>query len=107
MISDLVSPLGVYLALAALAGYFLVPYLQRRHLADIPSASFAAWTNLWLMLQARQGARFVSVDKVHKKKGKMVRIGPNHTSIADDAAIPIVYGHGNGFLKAYVSALVA
>lgn len=102
MISELASPFGVYLVLAALVGYYVVPYLQRWHLADIPSAGFAAWTNLWLLLQARQGARFFAVDKAHKKKGKIVRIAPNHTSIADDAAIPVIYGHGNGFLKAYV-----
>lgn len=31
--------------------------------------------------------------------GKYVRIAPNHLSIADPAAIPIIYGHGTGFLK--------
>jgi benzoate 4-monooxygenase len=39
------------------------------------------------------------VDEAHKKYGKLVRIQPNHVSIADASAIPIVYGHGNGFLK--------
>jgi benzoate 4-monooxygenase len=29
-----------------------------------------------------------------------VRIQPNHVSVADDKAIPAIYGHGNGFLKA-------
>lgn len=39
------------------------------------------------------------MDDLHKKYGKVVRIQPNHVSIADDSAIPIIYGHGNGFLK--------
>ncbi|KAE8384363.1 cytochrome P450-domain-containing protein [Aspergillus alliaceus] len=69
-------------------------------LRDIPSPGFAAFSNLWLMLQARHGKRFLVVDEEHKKRGKLVRIAPRHISIADDEAIQAVYGHGNGFLKA-------
>lgn len=105
MIADLLSPYGAYLLAALLAAYYLIPYLQRWRLADIPSPGLAAWTNFWLLLQARNGSRFLAVDDAHKKKGKIVRIAPNHTSIADDAAIPAIYGHGNGFLKAYVHHL--
>lgn len=102
MITDLISPYGGYALLALLAAYFVIPYLQRWRLSDIPSAGFAAWTNLWLLLQTRNGHRFLAVHDAHMTKGKMVRIAPNHTSIADDAAIPAIYGHGNGFLKSYV-----
>ncbi|OAF63087.1 hypothetical protein VC83_00592 [Pseudogymnoascus destructans] len=39
--------------------------------------------------------------------GKLVRIAPNHVSIADDSAIQPVYGHGNGFLESdYYDAFV-
>jgi hypothetical protein len=82
--------------------YFLVPYFQRSHLRDIPAPSFAAFSNFWLLIQARQGKRYLSIDAAHKKYGKLVRIAPRHVSIADDEAITSVYGHGNGFLKAYV-----
>ena len=82
--------------------YFLVPYIQRWRLHDIPSPGLAAFTNLWLLIQARQGKRFLSVDNAHKKYGKLVRIAPRHVSIADDTVVPAIYGHGNGFLKAYV-----
>ncbi|KAJ5900110.1 Benzoate 4-monooxygenase [Penicillium taxi] len=82
------------------AAYFLMPYLSRWRLHDIPAPGLAAWTNFWLLLQARLGRRYLSVDNAHKKYGKLVRIAPRHVSIADDAAIPIVYAHGNGFLKA-------
>lgn len=91
-----------FVLLGLVVAYFLVPYLRRAHLRDIPSASFAAFSNLWLLLQARQGKRYLSVDQAHKKHGKLVRIAPRHISIADDNAIQSVYGHGNGFLKAYV-----
>ena len=53
------------------------------------------------MYQARRGRRYLAVDAAHKKYGKVVRIQPNHVSIADGDAIQIIYGHGNGFLKAY------
>lgn len=52
------------------------------------------------MYQCRRGKRYLAVDHAHKKLGKVVRIQPNHVSIADDAAIQTIYGHGNGFLKA-------
>lgn len=100
MISALASPFGAYVLLAAVVAYYLVPYLKRWHLHDLPAMGLSAWTNLWLLLQARSGTRFLAVDQAHKKKGKIVRIAPNHTSIADDAAISSIYGHGNGFLKA-------
>jgi len=52
------------------------------------------------MWQCRHGRRYLAVDEMHKKLGKVVRIQPNHVSIADDSAIQTIYGHGNGFLKA-------
>lgn len=88
------------IALGLLAAYFLLPYLQNGHLRGIPSPGFAGFTNLWLLLQARQGKRYLSVDEAHKKYGKVVRIAPKHVSVADDDAIQAIYGHGNGFLKA-------
>lgn len=89
-----------FVLLGLVVAYYLVPYLQRAHLRDIPSPGLAAFTNLWLLLQTRQGKRYLAVDQAHKKKGKLVRIAPRHVSIADDEAINSVYGHGNGFLKA-------
>lgn len=85
---------------AALLIFYLVPYLtSNTALKSIPGPSAAKFSNLWLLLQARQGKRFQSVDEAHKKYGKLVRIQPNHVSVADDSAINAIYGHGNGFLK--------
>jgi hypothetical protein len=91
-----------FILLGLAAAYYLVPYLQRSHLRDIPAPGFAAFTNVWLLIQARQGQKYISVDDAHKKYGKLVRISPTQVSVADDAAIQSIYGHGNGFLKAYV-----
>jgi benzoate 4-monooxygenase len=80
--------------------FYLLPYFRNWTIRDIPAPFPAQFTNLWLMLQCRQGKRYLMVDQAHKRYGKLVRIQPNHVSVADDKAIPIIYGHGNGFLKA-------
>lgn len=80
--------------------FFLVPYLtSNTTIRDIPGPFAAKFSALWLLLQARQGKRYKSVDEAHKKWGKLVRIQPNHVSVADESAINAIYGHGNGFLK--------
>ncbi|KAF8847822.1 cytochrome P450 [Acephala macrosclerotiorum] len=80
--------------------FYLVPYLtSNTELRSIPGPFAAKFSNLWLMLQARQGKRYLSVDAAHKKYGKLVRIQPDHVSVADESAIQEIYGHGNGFLK--------
>jgi benzoate 4-monooxygenase len=92
--------LSLYTIPIALLLFYLVPYFtSNTTLRDIPGPFAAKFTNLWLLLQARQGKRYQSVDEAHRKHGKLVRIQPYHVSIADESAIPIVYGHGNGFLK--------
>jgi benzoate 4-monooxygenase len=89
-----------YALLAIPVLYYLLPYLRNAAIRDVPGPFFAKFTNLWLLLQARQGKRYLSVDAAHKKYGKLVRIQPDHVSVADDKAIQQIYGHGNGFLKA-------
>lgn len=88
--------------------FYLLPYLRNWQIRDIPAPFPAAWTNLWLLYQARRGRRFLAVHEAHKKLGKLVRLQPHHVSIADADAITQVYGHGNGFLKSeYYDAFVS
>jgi len=88
--------------------YYLLPYLRNWQIRNIPAPFPAAWSNLWLLWQCRQGKRFLAVHEAHKKYGKVVRIQPHHVSIADADAIPDIYGHGNGFLKSeYYDAFVS
>ncbi|KIX98879.1 uncharacterized protein Z520_05340 [Fonsecaea multimorphosa CBS 102226] len=104
-VTSLVSPWALLL-LPVL--YFLLPYLRNWSLMKVPGPLPAALSNLWLMYQCRRGRRYKAVDELHKKYGKVVRIQPNHVSIADDSAINIIYGHGNGFLKSeYYDAFVS
>ncbi|KAI4155609.1 MAG: hypothetical protein LQ340_000882 [Diploschistes diacapsis] len=88
--------------------YYVLPYLRNWSIRSIPGPPGAAFSNLWLLYQSRLGRRYLSVDRAHKKYGTFVRIQPDHVSIASPDAIPIIYGHGNGFLKAqYYDAFVS
>lgn len=79
---------------------FLYPYFfTYSAIRDIPAPSYAAFSNFWLMGVCRRGNRYQVVDEQHKRLGKVIRIQPNHVSIADEEAINAIYGHGNGFLK--------
>lgn len=82
-----------------LASYLYAYFVTYDYLRGIPAPFPAQFSNLWLLYVVRRGKRYSIMDKVHKKLGPVVRIQPNHTSIADDSAIPVIYGHGNGFLK--------
>ena len=94
LLTPYIIPVGLVL-------FWLVPYLTSNgSIRDVPGPFAAKFSNLWLLLQARKGIRYKSVDEAHKKYGKLVRIQPDHVSIADESAIQAVYGHGNGFLKA-------
>lgn len=97
IVSYLLSP---YILIVLPFLYYLLPWLRRWSIRDIPGPFPAQFSSIWLLYQCRQGKRYAAVDAVHKKYGKFVRIQPDHISIADDEAIQAVYGHGNGFLKA-------
>ncbi|KAF8249403.1 cytochrome P450 [Wilcoxina mikolae CBS 423.85] len=97
----------VFLGLLPIA-YYLIPYLTDSKLRRFPAPFPGAYSDFWLFWQARKGKRYSAVHNLHKKHGKFVRVQPKHVSIADPAAIPIVYGHGTGFLKSdYYDAFVS
>lgn len=98
-----------HLLLTLVVVYFIVPYfLSPRVIRKIPGPFSAAFTNLWLLWQCRNGRRFIAVHKAHEKYGTFVRIQPNHISVADADSIQAIYGHGNGFLKSeYYDAFVS
>lgn len=100
----------VYFLPLLLVVCYLAPYFTTHSsLRGIPAASFwAPFSNLWLALQARLVKRSIVVHAAHERLGKVVRIQPNHVSIADENAIRSIYGHGSGFLKAdYYDAFVS
>lgn len=99
---EITQLLAVLLAapLGAAFLYIVVPYFTSlSHLRRFPGPRSAGYTCLWLAKQARYGKRSEIVHEQHLKHGKFVRIAPNEISIADPAALPIVYAHGNGSIK--------
>ncbi|KAK4560708.1 hypothetical protein LTR86_005286 [Recurvomyces mirabilis] len=97
-----------YLLLALPLLYFVLPYVRNWQIQDIPGPFLAKFSDLWYFYEARRCRRYMTVHKLHQKYGKLVRIQPNQVSIADPDAIPIVYGHGTGFLKSdYYDAFVS
>lgn len=87
---------------ACLIIYYIHPFCTTyRHLSRVPGPLIAKFSNIWVGFSARRGQKFAAVDRAHRKYGKIVRIGFNHVSIADERALNVVYGHGNGFLKEY------
>ena len=99
-LTTLLSPTTLLVLLPLL--FYLLPYLRNWSIRSIPGPWAAKFSNLWLMYQCRRGRRYLAVDEAHTRLGKVVRIAPGHVSVADVGAIPVVYGHGNGFLKRYV-----
>ncbi|KZV98087.1 cytochrome P450 [Exidia glandulosa HHB12029] len=84
----------------ATTAYVLLPYVvDPHHLREVPGPFIARLTNLWLAYWSAEGKRSERVHEQHLKYGKFVRIAPNHVSINDADALPVVYGHGNGTLK--------
>ena len=79
--------------------YYLLPYIRNNAIRDIPGPTPAIFSNLWLLYQCRRGRRYLAVDQAHKTFGPLARIQPDHVSIADPEAIPVVYSHTGGWLK--------
>lgn len=96
IISSLLSP---YTLLLLPIIYYLLPYLRNHAIRDIPSPRPAAFSNLWLLYQCRRGRRYLAVDQAHKRYGPLVRIQPDHVSVADADAIGVIYSLTGGWLK--------
>ncbi|KAF8329218.1 cytochrome P450 monooxygenase [Amanita rubescens] len=64
-----------------------------------PGPFLAKFSHFWLGYVSKMGHRSDSVHKAHQKYGPIVRIAPNHISVADPEALNSIYGHGNGALK--------
>ncbi|EIW78435.1 cytochrome P450 monooxygenase pc-bph [Coniophora puteana RWD-64-598 SS2] len=85
---------------AAFLAVHLGPYAwDRYHLKSIPGPFWAKFSDAWLAWVAANGHRSEEVHKLHEKLGPVVRIAPNHISIADPDALQIIYAHGSNTLK--------
>lgn len=100
IVNLILTPWALVALPVLVAVYYLYPYFVTfGALRDIPAPFPAQFSNLWLLSVCRRGNRYLVADEAHKKLGPLIRIQPNHVSVADDQAIQVIYGHGNGFLK--------
>lgn len=100
LINLLLSPYTILLIPIYLLTYYFIPYFTTNApLRNIPGPFVAKFSNIWLALSARKGQKYAWVDWAHRKYGRVVRVGYNHVSIADERGLGVVYAHGNGSLK--------
>lgn len=99
VISELLGSPWLYVVL--LGSIIVYPYLRDPlGIKWVPGPIVAKVSPFWLYWQARHARRFRSVHAAHQRYGKFVRLSTDHVSINDAEAIPVVYGHGTGTLKA-------
>ncbi|KAG7097714.1 hypothetical protein E1B28_005038 [Marasmius oreades] len=90
-------------AILGVAGIFVahfLPWLVDPHgYRRYPGPVLAQFSDIWLLWAAMSGHRSEKIHELHEKYGPIVRIAPNHLSIATSSALQTVYAHGNGALK--------
>lgn len=95
---DFVTSRWAYVLLAVLATRFLYNYFQRG-LWKVPGPFIRGITSIPRVLSAYHGNSHNDDISLHRKYGKIVRLGPNLLSIADPAEINQIYGIGTKFIK--------
>lgn len=83
MLATIIFAIGGLLVVRLLKSYF--------SLSHIPGPFWARLTDLWRLRSQNTKGHTARLIALHEKLGKLVRLGPNHVSISDPAAIPIVY----------------
>ncbi|KAJ9165351.1 Cytochrome P450 [Coniochaeta hoffmannii] len=89
--------LFLVLAAAALAVAQLLAAAFK--LRGIPGPLMARLTDVWRFRAMRSKGWSSRLVALHQRYGKLVRIGPNHISVSDPAAIPIIYGTSPVWVK--------
>lgn len=71
----------------------------RDGLRQIPGPFLASFSNLWKLNAAWRQNMHRENLRVHEDYGDIVRIGPNHVSLADPQSMRTIYGVTNVFPK--------
>jgi len=101
MISVIDSSL-IFLFPAVVVVLFIIEYVRLTVLSPlrrIPGPVVARFTGLYRITLVSSGNAPENYRKLHDRYGTILRTAPNHISIADASAIPIIYGLGSKFLK--------
>ncbi|KAI9282074.1 cytochrome P450 [Umbelopsis sp. AD052] len=87
-----------YTATALTAHYIITTFVLDK-LSNIPGPFAAKLTRFYDVKMKASGKRYVLIDELHKKYGKIVRTGYDTVSIHDAEAVKQIYG-GDKFRKA-------
>jgi hypothetical protein len=77
----------------------------RGGLRQIPGPFVASFSNLWKLRAVWNRNMHRENVRVHEDYGPIVRIGPNHVSVADAQSMRAIYGVQNVFHKVDLPAL--
>ncbi|GAB7362699.1 hypothetical protein MBLNU230_g3006t2 [Neophaeotheca triangularis] len=88
-----------FLLLSSLVALYLFFNKFQPGLAAIPGPTFAAYTKLWRLYSVWKGSAHLDAVALHKKHGNLVRVAPNHVSVADPAWIQVFYSSKEDYKK--------
>lgn len=91
----LVIPLGILVLVSTIQTAF------KSGLRNLPGPFLARFSGLYRLSMVYRGQSPVEYRRIHQKYGQIVRVGPNHVSISDPAAISQIYGIGSNYLKVW------
>ena len=72
-------------------------------LRKVPGPWTASLSRLYLAFHGAQADGHTLYRDLHRKYGKIVRVGPNKVSVADPAMIPTIYGISSQYKKVGLS----
>lgn len=72
-------------------------------LTSIPGPTLAAYTKWWRFYDVYKGHAHLTAIDLHQKYGPLVRIAPNHVSVADPKMISVIYTNKEEFTKVTLS----
>jgi len=88
----------------AILGWLLYSYIvypfYLSPFAQVPGPRLAGMTSAWITWVDFGGKRSETIDALHRKYGKVVRVGPNELSFTGTEAMQKIYGAGSAFSKA-------
>jgi hypothetical protein len=98
------SKLGLYVLLAGtvLLGVFVLHQWNhplRKYPAPNVFVTIPYLGEIWFAWVTLKGDPDWTLRELHRRLGKVVRIGPNEVSIDDSDAVKDLYGHGNDIEK--------
>lgn len=88
----------LFLVCLASSLYFVYTWL-RPGIRHIPGPFFAMFSNLWRLQDMYRHRHELTIQRLHRRHGTAVRIGPNVVSISDPEAIESIYGFKNELVK--------